>query len=100
MLVPFALLVSLLPDHIDAIVANEMRAQKIETMPLSYLTRDGIRGTACPNWYSQMMLTSIKPSMLGFDLRTIRCDVCNHTEKLVVETNAKRWRSSGLRHQR
>jgi len=43
-----------------------------------------------------MMLTNIKPSALGFDLRTFKCDVCNHTEKFAVETNAKRRRSSGL----
>ena len=43
-----------------------------------------------------MMLTNIKPSMLGFDLRTFRCDICNHTEKVAVETNAKRRRTSGL----
>jgi hypothetical protein len=43
-----------------------------------------------------MMLTSIKPSALGFDLRTFKCDGCNHTENIAVTTNAKRWRSSGL----
>jgi hypothetical protein len=43
-----------------------------------------------------MMLTSIKPSRLGFDLRTFKCDECHHIEKLVVETNAKRRRSIGL----
>ena len=28
-----------------------------------------------------MMLTNIKPSVLGCDLRTLKCDGCNHTEK-------------------
>lgn len=28
-----------------------------------------------------MMLTNIKPSVLGFNLRTLKCDGCNHTEK-------------------
>jgi hypothetical protein len=43
-----------------------------------------------------MVLTNIKPSALGFDLRTFKCDVCNHTEKLAVETNAKKRRPTGL----
>jgi len=43
-----------------------------------------------------MMLTNIKPSRFGFDLRTIKCDNCNHTEKLAIETNAKRRRSGAL----
>jgi hypothetical protein len=43
-----------------------------------------------------MMLTSIKPSRLGFDLRTFKCDECHHIEKLAVETNAKRRRSTRL----
>jgi hypothetical protein len=43
-----------------------------------------------------MMLTSVKPSRLGFDLRTFKCDECHHIEKLAVETNAKRRRSIGL----
>jgi hypothetical protein len=28
-----------------------------------------------------MMLTNIKPSVLGFDFRTLKCDACDHTEK-------------------
>jgi len=43
------------------------------------------------------MLTNIKPSRLGFDLRTFKCDKCNHTGKFSVETNAKRRPSGGLR---
>ena len=43
-----------------------------------------------------MMLAAIKPSALGFDLRTFKCDVCHHTEKITVATNSGRWRSSGL----
>lgn len=72
---------------------------KAETLPISNLTRDGIRGTLCPMCQDPMMLTNIKPSRLGFDLRTFKCDKCNHTEKLAVETNAKRRRSGGLRAQ-
>jgi hypothetical protein len=43
-----------------------------------------------------MMLTNIKPSRFGFDLRTFKCDNCNHTEKFAIETNAKRRRSGAL----
>jgi hypothetical protein len=66
-------------------------------MTASYLTPDGIQGAPCLTCRATMMLTNIKPSRLGFDLRTFKCDNCNHTEKLSVQTNAKRWRSSGLR---
>ena len=66
------------------------------TMPAGYMTRDGIRGGACPKCGDQMMLAAIKPSALGFDLRTFKCDVCHHTEKLTVATNSRKWRSSGL----
>jgi hypothetical protein len=44
-----------------------------------------------------MMLTNFKPSRLGFDLRTFKCDKCNRTQKLAVETNAKKRRPGGLR---
>jgi hypothetical protein len=56
----------------------------------------GIR-CALPDLPRDDVLTNIKPSRLGVDLRTFKCDNCNHTEKLAVQTNAKRWRSSGLR---
>ena len=59
------------------------------------LTADGITGAACPNCRSQLMLTNIKPSRLGFDLRTFKCDGCNHVHKLTVETNAKKSRQLG-----
>lgn len=65
-------------------------------MPASYLTADGITGNPCPRCHTRTTLTGIKPSRLGFDLRTFRCEKCNYTEKLAVETNAGRWRSSGL----
>jgi predicted Zn finger-like uncharacterized protein len=71
-------------------------ASQTDAMRASFLTADGIRGTACPNCRTRMMLTSIKPSRLGFDLRTFKCDACNHTEKLAVETNAKRQHSIGM----
>ena len=43
-----------------------------------------------------MMLAAIKPSALGFDLRTFKCDVCHHSEKLTVATSSGKWRCSGL----
>jgi hypothetical protein len=69
-------------------------------MATSYLTRDGIRRASRPDCHSQLMLTNIKPSVLGFDLRTFKRDGCNHTEKFAVETNADRRRSSQLRSSR
>ena len=73
-----------------------MIARKKRQVSILFLTRDGIRAASCPVCQDQMMLTNIKPSRFGFDLRTFKCDSCNHTEKFAIETNAKRRRSSAL----
>jgi len=42
-----------------------------------------------------MVLTCIKPSRIGFELRTFQGVDCDHVDKLVAETHSMKWRSSG-----
>ena len=49
-------------------------------MPTSYLTADRTRSSPCPKCHTPTMLTGIKPSQLGFDLRAFRCEKCNCAE--------------------
>ena len=58
--------------------------------PKSTIAEVSDRGASCPVCQDQMMLTNIKPSRFGFDLRTFKCDNCNHTEKFAIETNAQK----------
>jgi hypothetical protein len=44
-----------------------------------------------------MVLTHIKPSRIGFELRTFQGANCDHVDKVVGETRSMKWRSSGLR---
>jgi hypothetical protein len=44
-----------------------------------------------------MVLTRIKPSRIGFELRTFQGVNCDHVDKVVAETYSMKWMSSGLR---
>jgi hypothetical protein len=44
-----------------------------------------------------MVLTRIKPSRIGFELRTFQGVNCDHVDKVVCETHSMKWISSGLR---
>jgi hypothetical protein len=44
-----------------------------------------------------MVLTSIKPSRLGFERRMFQGVKCDHVDKVVTETHSMKWMSSGLR---
>jgi hypothetical protein len=44
-----------------------------------------------------MVLARIKPSRIGFEMRTFRGLDCNHVDKVVTETYSMRWMSSELR---
>jgi hypothetical protein len=43
-----------------------------------------------------MVLTRIKPSRIGFELRTFQGVNCDHVDKVVTETKSMKWISSGL----
>jgi hypothetical protein len=51
----------------------------------------------CPECSGLMVLTSIKPSRLGFERRMFQGVTCNHVDKVVTETHSMKWMSSGLR---
>jgi hypothetical protein len=44
-----------------------------------------------------MILTRIKPSRIGFEMRTFQGVNCHHIDRLVAETDSTKWMSSGLR---
>jgi len=44
-----------------------------------------------------MVLTHIKPSRIGFEMRMFQGVNCDHVDKVVIETKSTKWRSSGLR---
>jgi hypothetical protein len=44
-----------------------------------------------------MVLTRIKPSCIGFEMRVFQGVNCDHVDKVVTETKSTKWRSSGLR---
>jgi hypothetical protein len=41
-----------------------------------------------------MILTRIKPSRIGFELRTFQGVNCDHVDKVVTETYSMKWISS------
>jgi hypothetical protein len=44
-----------------------------------------------------MVLTHIKPSRIGFEMRTFQGVNCDHVDKVVTATASMKWMSSGLR---
>jgi hypothetical protein len=44
-----------------------------------------------------MVLTHIKPSRIGFETLMFQGVNCDHVNKVVTETYAMKWMSSGLR---
>jgi hypothetical protein len=44
-----------------------------------------------------MVLARIKPSRIGFEMRTFQGVNCDHVDKVVTETYSMKWMSSGLR---
>ena len=60
-------------------------------------SRVAIQGHTCPRCLGPMVLTRIKPSRIGFELRTFQGVNCDHVDKVVSETRSMKWISSGLR---
>jgi hypothetical protein len=44
-----------------------------------------------------MVLTHIKPSRIGLELRMFEGVNCDHVDKVVTETHSMKWMSSRLR---
>jgi hypothetical protein len=51
----------------------------------------------CPKCLGPMVLTHIKPSRIGFEMRTFQGVNCDHVDKVVTETYSMKWLSSDLR---
>ena len=51
----------------------------------------------CPKCLGPMILARIKPSRIGFEMRTFQGVDCDHVDKVVSETHSMKWMSSGLR---
>jgi hypothetical protein len=60
-------------------------------------SRIAIQTLTCPKCLGPMVLTCIKPSRIGFELRTFHGVNCHHVDKVVTETYSMKWVSSGLR---
>jgi hypothetical protein len=43
-----------------------------------------------------MVLSNIKPSRIGYEMRTFRGVDCDHIDKAVAEICSMKWMSSGL----
>jgi len=60
-------------------------------------SRIAIQAHTCPKCLGSMVLTRIKPSRIGFELRTFQGVNCDHVDKTVTETKSMEWISLGLR---
>jgi len=60
-------------------------------------SRIAVQPHLCPKCLGPMILTRIKPSRLGFEMRTFQGVNCHHVDKVVTETDSMKWMSSGLR---
>jgi hypothetical protein len=43
-----------------------------------------------------MILTHIKPSRIGFELRIFEGANCNHVDRVITETHSMKWIASEL----
>ncbi len=60
-------------------------------------SRMAIQPHTCPQCLGPMVLMDIRPSQIGFEIRTFRGIDCDHVDKFVSETNSMKWINSGLR---
>ena len=60
-------------------------------------SRIAIQPHLCPKCLGPMVLARIKPSRIGFEMRTFQGVDCEHVDKVVTETYSMKWMSSELR---
>ena len=60
-------------------------------------SRIAIQPHLCPECLGPMVLARIKPSRIGFEMRTFQGVDCDHVDKVVTKTYSMRWMSSELR---
>jgi hypothetical protein len=51
----------------------------------------------CPKCFGPMVLAHIRPSRIGFEKRTFQGVNCDHTDRVITETDSTKWMRSGLR---
>jgi ssDNA-binding Zn-finger/Zn-ribbon topoisomerase 1 len=59
-------------------------------------SRVAIQPHPCPKCSGPMVLTQIKPSRIGYELRTFQGVSCDHVYKLETATATMKWMCSGL----
>ena len=59
-------------------------------------SRIAIQPHPCPRCSGRMILTHIKPSRIGFELRRFEGVDCDHVDRVITETHSMMWISSGL----
>lgn len=60
-------------------------------------SRIAIRPHICPRCLGPMILMRVRPSRIGFEMRTLQGVHCDHVDKVVSETRSMKWIFSGLR---
>jgi hypothetical protein len=74
---------------------------RVSIMPRLAVSFDPVRiadqSHTCPKCLGPMVLSHIKPSHIGFELRTFQGVNCNHVDKVVTETDSMKWACSSLR---
>ncbi len=101
MLVPFALLLSLIPDHIDAIVANEMRAQKIPGLTIAVVKKGRVvkvkgYGEANVEYHVPATEKTVYQSgSLGKQFTATLMMVLVHEKKLGLDDPISKWLPEG-----
>jgi hypothetical protein len=61
------------------------------------VSRIAIQPHTCPKCSGPMILTRMKPSRIGFEMRTFQGVNCDHVDKVVSETYSMKWMCSALR---
>jgi hypothetical protein len=60
-------------------------------------SRVALRPHICPQCGGPMILTHVKPSRIGSEMRRFQGVNCDHVDKVVSETASMKWVNSGLR---
>jgi hypothetical protein len=57
-------------------------------------SRTAIRSHRCPACSGPMILTLVKPSGIGFEMRLFQGVNCDHVDRVIAETKSMSWASS------
>jgi hypothetical protein len=72
----------------------------VSTMPALFdSSRLAVQPHVCPKCLGPMVLAYIKPSLVGFEVRTFAGTNCDHFDQVVTEKESRKWASSALKVQ-